>query len=92
MGDGPVDAVCKAIDRITGITGKLSSYSIHAVTQGKDALGEVLIQIVYEDRSYTGRGASTDIIEASAKAYINAVNRIIHAVKAEVKSGHMDHV
>lgn len=92
VGDGPVDAVCKAIDRITGITGKLSSYSIHAVTQGKDALGEVLIQIVYEDRSYTGRGASTDIIEASAKAYINAVNRIIHAVKAEVKSGHMDHV
>jgi 2-isopropylmalate synthase len=92
VGDGPVDAVCRAVDRITGITGKLSAYSIHAVTQGKDALGEVLVQIEYENRFYAGRGASTDIIEASAKAYINAVNRIIHTEIKEDESRKIDHV
>ncbi|MBN1781197.1 2-isopropylmalate synthase [bacterium] len=86
VGDGPVDAACKAIDRITGIPGRLTSYSIHAVTKGKDALGEVLIQVEYQDRSYAGRGASTDIIEASAKAYLNAINRIAYA-GSKSKSG-----
>ena len=92
VGDGPVDAACKAIDRITGIQGKLNSYSIHAVTKGKDALGEVLIQVEYKNRSYAGRGASTDVIEASAKAYLNAINRIVYDNHTDGASTEMDHV
>jgi len=74
-GDGPVDACYKAIDKIIKIKGKLIDYSIQAVTSGKDALGEVHITIRIKDRIYSGRGASTDIIEASAKAYLAAINR-----------------
>ncbi|NQT26713.1 2-isopropylmalate synthase [candidate division KSB1 bacterium] len=78
IGDGPVDAACKAIDRITNISGKLVHYSIQAVTIGKDAMGEVLIKLEHENRQYNGQAASTDVIEASAKAYLSAVNRIIY--------------
>ena len=75
-GDGPVDACYKAIDKITGLSGKLLDYQIRSVTSGKDALGEVSIKISFKGRVVSGRGASTDIIEASIKAYINAVNKI----------------
>lgn len=75
-GDGPVDACYKAIDKITGIKGKLLDYSVHSVTAGKDAQGEVSIKIKAQDKIVSGRAASTDIIEASAKAYINAINRL----------------
>ncbi len=75
-GDGPVDACYKAIDKITGIKGKLLDYSIHSVTAGKDAQGEVSIKIRAREKIVSGRAASTDIIEASAKAYINAINRL----------------
>ena len=75
-GDGPVDAACKAIDRITGIKGELVEYNLRAVTGGKDALGEVTVQVRSGKRSVTGRGSSTDIIEASVKAYLSAVNRL----------------
>jgi 2-isopropylmalate synthase len=81
VGDGPVDAACKAIESLTGIKAKLTSYSINAVTKGKDAMGEVLIQIEYDGRSYSGKSASTDVVEASAKAYLNAINRVIFSVK-----------
>lgn len=85
-GDGPIDAAYKTIDRITGTTGKLLDYSIKAVTGGKDALGEVNIKIrSKEGRILTGRGASTDIIEASIKAYMNAVNKIIYWSKKRIK-------
>lgn len=75
-GDGPVDATYKTIDRITGVGAELVDYSLRAVTSGRDALGEVAVKIKKDDRFYTGKGASTDIIEASAKAYINALNRL----------------
>jgi 2-isopropylmalate synthase len=75
-GDGPVDACYKAIDKITGSSGKLLDYQIRSVTGGKDALGEVSVKISFKGRVVSGRGASTDIIEASIKAYINAVNKI----------------
>jgi 2-isopropylmalate synthase len=78
-GDGPVDAACKAIDRITGMKSKLVHYSINAVTKGKDALGEVLVQIENGGQTYTGRAATTDVVEASAKAYLNAVNQVIYS-------------
>ncbi len=78
IGDGPVDATYKAIDRITGIPGTLITYSIRAVTGGKDAIGEVVIRVAFNGDIVTGRGASTDVIEASAKAYLNAVNKVVY--------------
>lgn len=80
-GDGPVDACYKAIDRITGLTGKLLDYQIRSVTSGKDALGEVSVKIASRGMVVSGRGASTDIIEASIKAYINAVNKLVFKKK-----------
>lgn len=75
-GDGPVDACFKAIDKITGIKGDLQDYRIEAVTQGKDALGAVSLKLKAKGKTVTSRGASTDIVEASLKAYINALNKI----------------
>jgi 2-isopropylmalate synthase len=75
LGDGPVDAVYKAIDRITGIPGKLVDYGIRAVTSGKDAQGEVMLTADFDGKRMSGKAASTDIIEASAEAYLVAVNR-----------------
>lgn len=77
FGDGPVDACYKAIDKITGIKGKLLDYSIQAVTRGKDALGEVRLTVKAKNREISGRSASTDIIEASAKAYLDAINKLL---------------
>ncbi len=77
-GDGPVDACYKAIDRVTGIKAKLLDYSIRAVTSGKDALGEVSIRLKAGEREVSGRGSSTDIVEASAKAYIDALNKLAY--------------
>ncbi len=82
-GDGPVDAIYKAIDKITGIKPKLDDYTIKSVSSGKDALGTVRVTILYENEKYFGNGASTDIVEASAIAYINAINKII--LKRSVK-------
>jgi 2-isopropylmalate synthase len=73
-GDGPVDALMKAIDRATGTTGILLEYSVGAVTSGKDALGEARVVCEIDGRTYTGLGVSTDVLEASAIAYIRAVN------------------
>ena len=75
-GDGPVDACFKAIDKITGIKGELQDYRIEAVTKGKDALGEVSIKLKAKAKVVTARSYSTDIIEASVRAYINALNKI----------------
>lgn len=77
-GDGPVDACYKAIDKATGMKLKLLDYSIRAVTSGKDALGEVSIRLKADKKEVSGRGSSTDIVEASAKAYIDAINKIAH--------------
>ena len=78
IGDGPVDAALKAIDRLTKTQGKLIDYSLRAVSQGKDALGEVTVKVNFGDGNLvTGKGASTDVIEASARAYLNAVNRFL---------------
>merc|ERR1711881_588270 len=77
-GDGPVDATYKAISRVTGFSPTLSDYQIRSVTEGMDAIGEVTVKVKEQGRSFVGHGASTDIIEASAKAYINAINKVIH--------------
>ncbi|MBU4306086.1 MAG: 2-isopropylmalate synthase [Candidatus Omnitrophica bacterium] len=76
-GDGPVDAGYKAIEKITKIKAKLLDYSLQAVTSGKDALGEVSIKLEIKNKEVPGRAASTDIVEASVKAYLNAINRVL---------------
>ena len=76
-GDGPVDATFKTIDRITGVPGKLLDYSIQAVTKGEDAVGEVSVSVRFNDALVVAKGASTDIVEASAKAYLNSLNRYL---------------
>ncbi|HEQ71610.1 MAG TPA: 2-isopropylmalate synthase [Spirochaetia bacterium] len=86
-GDGPVDAIFKAIDRVTGLKTKLTEYTVQAVTPEKAAMGEVSVSVRIEDRIYIGRGASTDILEASAKAYINALNRYNNVTAVKKKKG-----
>ncbi|MBA7676491.1 2-isopropylmalate synthase [subsurface metagenome] len=81
LGAGPVDAVYKAINRIVGVPNSLIEFSVKSVTEGIDAIGDVLIRIESEGITYTGRGADTDIIVASAKAYMNALNRLLAARK-----------
>ena len=76
-GAGPVDAVYKAINRIVLVPNSLTEFSVNAVTEGIDAVGEVSIRIEQDGRQYIGRGADTDIIVASAKAYMNALNRLL---------------
>jgi 2-isopropylmalate synthase len=76
-GDGPIDACYKAIEGIIKMKAKLLDYSIHSVTQGKDALGEVTVKVHIQGKSVIAHGTSTDILEASAKAYINAINKVL---------------
>lgn len=79
-GDGPVDAVFKAIEKATGIEVKLEDYSLKAIGSGKDALGEATVKIRREEKVYVGTGISTDVIEASARALINAINKIHYEI------------
>jgi 2-isopropylmalate synthase len=76
-GDGPVDAAYKAIDLITKVPGRLLEYQIRAITAGKDALGEVTATVEVDGRRIVGRGSSTDVIEASVRAYLNAINKVV---------------
>ncbi len=85
-GDGPVDAATNAIDKVVGMKIKLLDYNLHAVTSGKDAQGEVTIRLEDSGLTMLGRGASTDIIEASAKAYLNAVNKLMVAKRTKQKA------
>lgn len=87
LGTGPVDAVYKAINRIVGIPNRLTEFTVKSITEGIDAIGEVLIRIESEGVTYTGRGASTDIIVSSAKAYMNALNRLLAARKCGSSAG-----
>lgn len=82
IGNGSVDAIYKAIDKATKEEVELEDYTIHSVTQGKDALGDVHVVLRQGDISVSGRGVSTDILEASAKAYIDAINRLIDKRKS----------
>jgi len=83
-GDGPIDAVFKAIDKITGIPVCLKHYSLNAVTGGKDAIGEVVVRLGVRDKVFIGRGLSVDVIEASAKAYLNALNKAVFELGEEI--------
>ena len=78
-----MDAAYKAIDKITGVEVELDDYSLDAATKGKDAMGEVTVRIRQNGRLIIGHGASTDIIEASAKAYVNAINKMLYSRRSE---------
>ena len=82
LGEGPIDAAFTAINKIVGRTFMLDNYALHSVTEGEDALGEAVVKIRQSDEedSVTGRGLSTDVIEASIKAYLNGVNRYLSEV------------
>lgn len=78
-GDGPVDAGFKAINSLTGQNFKLMDYQVHSVSEGKDALGEATVKLASPEdgRTMTGKGISTDVLEASLIAYINATNKLL---------------
>lgn len=76
-GDGPVDAAFKCLDRITGLTAKLREYNVRNVSSGQDAQGEATLEVDVDGRTYHGKGVSTDVIEASVHAYLQALNKAL---------------
>lgn len=82
IGDGPINAAYNAIDKIVGEKFTLAEYKLEAVTEGKDALGEVKVRIQKGSKLYSGRGLSTDIIEASVLAYLSAINNMLNSAAA----------
>jgi 2-isopropylmalate synthase len=76
-GDGPVDAAFWAVEKITGLEITCKDYRVRSATLGRDAIGEVLVEIEHNDKSYRGRGASTDTVESTIHAILDAVNRIV---------------
>jgi 2-isopropylmalate synthase len=76
-GDGPVDAIYNAIDKITGLSCKLLDYQVMAKTKGQDAQGEVTIRVLHEKREVLGKGAGVNTLEASALSYLNAINKLL---------------
>jgi 2-isopropylmalate synthase len=81
IGTGPVDAIYKAINRVVDIPNQLIEFSVQSVTAGIDAIGEVTIRLRHEDRLFSGHAANTDIVVASAQAYMNALNRLYAALQ-----------
>ena len=78
-GTGPIDAMCKAINRIVQVENDLTEFSVQSITRGIDALGEVTIRVTAPDGEvYTGRGSDGDIVVSSTKAYLNALNRLLN--------------
>jgi len=80
-GSGPVDAAYQAINAIAGIQGELAEFSVKSISEGMDAQGEVFVRITCDGRSYTGRGADTDILVAAARAVLQAINRALSVVQ-----------
>ncbi len=85
IGDGPIDAAFKAIEKIVDKKLTLDEYALQSVTEGKDALGDALVRIRENGTVYTGRGLSTDVVEASIQAYVNAVNKMMYEDFTDVK-------
>jgi 2-isopropylmalate synthase len=75
-GTGPVDALCRAVDRAVGLNPRLILYSVDHLTEGKDARAEVTVSLAYLGRRFHGHSGSTDVVEASLRAYLEAVNNI----------------
>jgi 2-isopropylmalate synthase len=77
QGDGPVDAAYKAVDQVTGLTVKLEDYGVRAVTGGQEAMGEATVKVRDNGHHVIGRAVTTDVVEASVLAYVNAMNKIV---------------
>ena len=82
-GDGPIDAALQTIDRMTGIHGRLIDFALQAISVGKDAMGEVNVRVAFGDTTLSAKSASTDIVEAGAKAYLSCVNRLLSEREAD---------
>ncbi|OPZ81781.1 MAG: 2-isopropylmalate synthase [bacterium ADurb.Bin431] len=87
VGDGPVDAAYNALNRIVDLPVTLQDYNLRGVTGGKEAVGEVVVRVRHQGTTWLGRGASTDVIEASIRAYLNALNRILAAGSSPARPG-----
>ena len=83
LGDGMIDAACGAIQRAAGVEARLVSFHVSSVTGGSDALGDVVVQLDVEGLRVTGRGVATDVVEASARAYLAAINRALQVQAGE---------
>ena len=81
IGDGPIFACYKAIEKMSPLNLKLEDYSIRSVTEGEDALGQVSVKVTCDGKTLTGRGLSTDILESSILAYLHAINKFISLEK-----------
>ena len=86
-GDGPVDAAYRAIERITGISGKLTEYVLKSVSYGHDTIGEAFVRVDFDGVVFNGRAASTDVITGSVKAYLEALNRAQTSVRLKQEAG-----
>jgi 2-isopropylmalate synthase len=86
MGDGMIDAACGAIQRAAGVEARLVNFHVSSVTGGSDALGDVVVQLDVDGRRVTGRGVATDVVEASARAYLAAINRALQVQAGERKA------
>jgi len=82
VGDGPIDAAFLAIERITGEHYELDDFQIQAVTEGREAMGQTVVKLRASGKVFSGRGISTDIVGASIRAYINALNKIVYEEEA----------
>jgi 2-isopropylmalate synthase len=85
-GDGPVDAAFKTIDKMVGARVELTDFTVRAVTKGREALGEATVVVGADGKSTTGRGSSTDIIEAAARAYVDAINKVLAGGAADAEA------
>ena len=84
LGDGPIDAAFNAIDKIVKpVKHTFDLYTINSISEGKDTLGDVTVKLLADNRSYVGRGLSTDIFEASILAYIKAMNKMMRAYSSD---------
>jgi 2-isopropylmalate synthase len=92
VGTGPVDAVYQAINRLVKIPNQLIEFSVQSVTEGIDALGTVTIRLRYQERIFSGQASDTDIVVASAYAYVNALNRLYRHIQVQADAGRMEKV
>lgn len=88
-GDGPVDAAYRAIERVTGIAGKLTEYSVKSVSYGHDTVGEAFVRVEFDGVLFNGRAVSTDVITGSVKAYIEALNRAQASLSRKKEQAHV---
>jgi 2-isopropylmalate synthase len=89
-GDGPIDAIFKAVDKVVGSYHKLEDFQVKAVTETKEAMGVATVRVSRDDFRALGRGSSTDILKASARAYVQAINRLYWLMRRDAETRQSD--